>query len=250
VERKEPKKIKEDHEELAVGEMFQGSISYVTAVDDFYVIPDQDEAEEVQNKIVEIEDYCKKVEKPRKNELYIVQDWEDKKWYRATYEGQGVEGFAMKFVDTGATAEVDTDAVKQIPKGHDLLSYPYSAVNCQLYGVKSVEDTWEQAGETLFKLTNKQDIMGVVEYRQGGRGGTPLKIKVTLMMGKKIVQEELLKEGVVRLKVKENAPGGGRVDIKTWKDAQEKSKRARNGMWEMGDPGDSEDDRYYESNRR
>ena len=43
------------------------------------------------------------------------------------------------------------------------------------------------------------------------------------MMGKKLVQEELLKEGVVRLKKKEDKPGGGRVDIKTWKDAQEKA---------------------------
>jgi hypothetical protein len=77
--------------------------------------------------------------------------------------------------------------VKQIPKGHELLSTPYAAVNCQLYGVKAVDDTWELAGETLFKQTNKQDIMGVVEYRTGGRlNNGSLKIKVTLMMGKKI----------------------------------------------------------------
>lgn len=249
IERVAPKKQKEEHDELAIGEMFQGSISYVTAVDDFYVIPDQDEAEEVQNKINEIEEYCKLVEKPRKSEIYIVQDYEDKKWYRATYEGHGSEGFTMKFVDTGAIAEVESDAVKQIPKGHELNNTPYAAVNCQLYGVKSVEDTWEQSGEALFKLTNKQDIMGVVEYRTGGRardGPGSLKMKVTLMMGKKLVQEELLKEGVVRLKLRENQPGGGRVDIKTWKDAQEKAKRARVNMWRMGDPGDSdEEDRRY-----
>jgi endonuclease YncB( thermonuclease family) len=64
------------------------------------------------------------------------------------------------------------------------------------------------------------------------------------MMGKKIVQEELLNEGVVRLRQREDKPGGGRVDYKTWKDAQEKAKRARVNMWKMGDPGDSEDERW------
>lgn len=101
------------------------------------------------------------------------------------------------------------------------------------------------AAETLFKITNKKDIMGVVEYRQGRRNQIPLKLKVTLMIGKKIVQEELLNEGVVRLRPREDKPGGGRVDIKTWKEAQEKAKRARINMWKMGDPGDSEDERYY-----
>jgi endonuclease YncB( thermonuclease family) len=104
---------------------------------------------------------------------------------------------------------------------------------------------WEAAGESLFKMTNKKDIMGVVEYRTGGKRDIPLKLKVTLMMGKKIVQEELLNEGVVRLRPRENTPGAGRIEIKTWKDAQEKAKRARVNMWRQGDPGDSEDEAYY-----
>jgi len=88
---------------------------------------------------------------PVRKGLWLAQDWEDKKWYRARYEGRGSEGHTMVYVDTGVVSECAQ--VKRIPAGHELLTFPPCAMKCGLYGVKTNDDFWEQAAEKFFHAT-------------------------------------------------------------------------------------------------
>jgi len=224
--------------EVESGKTFKGKVTYVNDTSDFYIVMNKEKELEVAQKAAKAAGSAEVVDQPRRNTRYLVQDWTDKKWYRALYYGKGGEGHTMFYLDSGVTSEVDYKAVRAIPAGNELATMPPVAVSCGLYGVKAVsaDDMAYYAGQRFFQMTNKLDVVGIIDVAP--RGEDPA--KVTLMVGTKCVPEELLKEGLVRLRLKENKPTV--VELKRYKDAQETAKRARIQMWRMGDPGDSEDD--------
>lgn len=211
---------------LAEGKTFKGKVTYINAIDDFYVVMDQGAANSIASQCSQAASKAEPVEAMAqakgtgkgkgggldRQAVYLGQDWNDKKWYRCKYSGSGSEGHTMKFIDSGAIGEVDKKAVRKCPM--DLAKQPPAAVHCSLYGVKApnMEGMWEAAGQQLYTLTDKNEVVGVIEPRPTGltrkeaEKEDPNVHKVTLMVGSKCIQEELLQKGVVRMKLKENKP--------------------------------------------
>lgn len=73
----------------------------------------------------------------KKDQLYLIQDTEDKKWYRATIlDNSAVDTFNMFYVDFGMARIVQTSNIFCLDSlSVALFKYPYQAIMCQLHEI-------------------------------------------------------------------------------------------------------------------
>ncbi|CAD7971719.1 unnamed protein product [Amoebophrya sp. A25] len=218
----------------AAGTPIQGKITQVNSLDSFYVVPSGGADLKIQNELALNARSFADEPQPQKRNVYAVQYWEDKKWYRGRLEGKGSEGlWSFSFIDFGFIADVDN--VKRIQAGSSLLSTPAVAQHCGLYGIKTNDEFWEDACGSFFKKTDGKTVSGTIEIAHGGVQ------YVTLFVAGACVNEALVKDSVARLTRKQNKPSN--IDYATWKAAETAAKRTRAKLWRYGDVG-SDDEEY------
>jgi staphylococcal nuclease domain-containing protein 1 len=232
------------------GKPIKGEIYHINSVNSFYMVPTGTDSIKVQNdcQAAGKDSYFKPCDsannRPRKNRLYVAQYWEDKKFYRAKYEGAAQDPsyqFSMFFIDTGITS--DCDVVKEIPTSSDLgnlSKMPACAQHCSLYGIRTTDEFEWEAAEAFFKKTNKKVVSGVTEGVFYDQGTLTQKVTLGLNNGSDNLQLALLKDALVRLTKKEKTPQ--QFDYKQWSQAETQAKRNHTKLWQYGDVGSDDED--------
>jgi len=237
--------VEDTSKQVKSGTAIKGEVYHINGINSFYLVPCGGEHLKIINecqtaaKSPEFKNCDATNNRPKKNKLYLAQFWEDKKFYRAKFEGKAQDpgyNFSMLFIDTGMV--MDCDVVKEIPLTHDLNKKPAVAQHCTLYGIKTTDEYEYEAGEAFFKKTNKKQVSGTVDGVFYDNGVYTQKLSLTV--GGVSLQESLLKEAVCKLTRKEKSPTTG--DYKAWTAAETAAKRAHNKLWQYGDVGSDDED--------
>lgn len=254
---------------LTAGTPLNGEIVHINSLDDFYLCQGGED-QKIATQILSELSAAENVETLQKRQIYLAQNWDDKKWYRAKFVGRGGNGgrYSMYFIDSGAYSDVDL--VRKIKPGSTLLTQPAAVVRCGLFAVKTSNDVWEDACAALFKKSKGSTVKGTIEKVINDKNPEPgqqTEIRKVVLFTTQALQaaekaggsasrgnaivtpvslnEFLIKECFCRLTNKErNFSQLSRVDYDTWRNAETTAKKTRSKLWKHGSPDSDDDDDF------
>jgi len=172
----------------------------------------------------------------------------DGKWYRATVQGKAEGGkINLFYSDFGNGEAVAPADVRPIPP--TLAAAPPQAFLCRLAALKvpGFEDDYgPEAAQCLYELAGSgQTLEAAVHDREadpeGRKGAQVLSVSLADAESKEDVGLGLVREGLARLERRKHW-GGLAEAVEGMKEAQERARKDRTGIWQYGDVDSDDED--------
>mmetsp|Transcript_9984 Transcript_9984/g.28669 ORF Transcript_9984/g.28669 Transcript_9984/m.28669 type:complete len:953 (+) Transcript_9984:302-3160(+) len=197
---------------------------------------------------------------PKRGDLCIAQFSLDKRWYRAYADSVRGNTYDMVFVDFGNKESMPVERVRTMEPA--LSAVPAQALPCELAFLKVPaldSDNGMEAASYLAQLTSHGRPMDMTpvatDKPEGGKNPLASKpvLKVVLALARseessssaapKTVNEEMLAAGLAKLaRSRGRLPQGDPELMTALEAAEDSAKKAHAGIWQYGDPGDSDEE--------
>jgi len=199
---------------------------------------------------------------PKRGEMCIAQFSLDNRWYRAYIESVAGNTYDVTFVDFGNKESVPVERVRAMDSS--LGAVPVQAQECELAYLKvpslESENGLDARAYMGQMLGNGRPMEMKTIFRERPSGGkNPLASKPVLKVvlgevpsqesGSKplpTINEEMLAAGLARIaRVRGRLPNGESSLMDALEAAEDSAKNTRVGIWQYGDPGDSDDEEDF-----
>mmetsp|Transcript_36162 Transcript_36162/g.91251 ORF Transcript_36162/g.91251 Transcript_36162/m.91251 type:complete len:949 (-) Transcript_36162:968-3814(-) len=199
---------------------------------------------------------------PKRGEMGIAQFSLDKRWYRAYVEAVAGNTYDVLFVDFGNRESVPVERVRAMDPS--VAAVPAQAQECELAYLKvpspDTENGMDARGYMGQMLGDGRTLEMKTIFRDRPAGGkNPISSKPVLKVvlgevpsaesGSKqppTINEEMLAAGLARIaRSRGRLPKGDPELVAALEAAEDAAKSQRLGIWQYGDPGDSDDEEDF-----